>query len=368
MSGITLAVFSPNENVYSETFIQAHRQLPFAIKYYYQGWLPTRLDPQGSIVQFSLTERIQKKLTPGFSLQEHALLNSLRREGVQCVLAEYGPTGCAVLKVVKQLQLPLLVHFHGFDASVKATIDEYGAQYKELFAYASAVIAVSGKMYNDLLQLGCPAEKLQLATYGPHPRFLQLQPGYSNPWFVATGRFVEKKAPQLTIAAFQQVVAKRPDARLIMIGNGDLLNPCKALVKAWKLEQQVEFRGVQTAEEIGELFENCLAFVQHSVTAESGDSEGTPVAILEAQAAALPVVATRHAGIPDVVLHNQTGLLVDEFDIDGMANAMLQLLEQPGLAAQSGAAARQRIHQHFTLEKHLGILEAQVRKAVQATP
>lgn len=366
MSPIKLAIFSPNENAYSETFIQAHRQLPFAISYYYQGWLPTRLDPQGSIVQFSLAERIKKKFTAGFSLQEHALLNSLRREGVNCVLAEYGPTGCAVLNVVKQLQLPLLVHFHGFDAGVKATIAEYGAQYKELFAYASAVFAVSGKMYNDLLQLGCPADKLQLATYGPHPRFLQLQPQYTNPWFVATGRFVEKKAPQLTLAAFQQVVAKRPDARLFMIGNGDLLNPCKALVKAWKLEEHVQFKGVQTAEEISQLFEQSLAFVQHSITAESGDTEGTPVAILEAQAAALPVAATRHAGIPDVVLHNQTGLLVDEFDVDGMASAMLQLLEQPALAAQMGATARQRISEHFTLEKHLGIIATQVQKAVSS--
>ena len=109
------------------------------------------------------------------------------------------------------------------------------------------------------------------------------------------------------------------EARLVMVGEGELLPLCKRLARGMGIENNVEFKGVQTSEEIRNLFENSLAFMQHSIVADSGDSEGTPVAILEAQAASLPVIATRHAGIPDVVINNKTGLLVEELDVEGMA-------------------------------------------------
>jgi glycosyltransferase involved in cell wall biosynthesis len=92
------------------------------------------------------------------------------------------------------------------------------------------------------------------------------------------------------------------------------------------------------------------AFVQHSMQANDGDSEGTPLAILEAGASGLPVVSTRHAGIPDVVLDSDTGLLVEEGDVDGMAQCMIRLAESPKLALELGTAARERIAEDFTLD------------------
>ena len=84
-----------------------------------------------------------------------------------------------------------------------------------------------------------------------------------------------------------------------------------------------------------------------------GDSEGNPVAVMEAQLSGLPVVATRHAGIPEVVLEGQTGLLVKEGDEAGMAQAMARLLMDPDLAARLGDCGRRRIQERFTIEHHL---------------
>ena len=101
------------------------------------------------------------------------------------------------------------------------------------------------------------------------------------------------------------------------------------------------------------LMESARAFVQHSVEAPSGDAEGTPVAVLEAGASGLPVVATRHAGIPDVVIEGKTGLLVEEHDVAGMADAMLRLIDDPPLAANLGAAARDHVRAHFSMERSI---------------
>jgi glycosyltransferase involved in cell wall biosynthesis len=77
------------------------------------------------------------------------------------------------------------------------------------------------------------------------------------------------------------------------------------------------------------------------------------------------VVSTRHAGIPDVVVEEETGLLVDEGDIEAMAAAMLRLYRDRNLCAQMGAAARTRIREHFSMEKHIGLLNDLIKKAVK---
>lgn len=358
----TLAIFSPGINVYSETFIQAHRKLPFTIKYYYKGALPTRLEGSESMGKFTLLQRVKKKIIKQFSYDEYALLNSLKIEKIDCVLAEYGTTACAVLKVVQYLKLPMIVHFHGYDASVKNILTEYKDSYKKVFAYASSVIAVSNKMKETLINAGCPTHKLVVSVYGPNPVFFDNHPLYKSQQFIAVGRFVEKKAPAVTILAFAKLAAKYPGASLIMVGDGELLNDCKQLVLETGIENRVMFKGVQPVDEIKSLMEGSIAFVQHSVTATNGDEEGTPVAILEAQAAGLPVISTYHAGIPDVVINDETGLLVQEGDEEGMAKNMIKILEKDGLAKVLGEAGRKRIAENFTLKKHLNSLEKVILK------
>jgi glycosyltransferase involved in cell wall biosynthesis len=360
----TLAIFSPRINGYSETFIQAHKNLPFNIRYYYGGNLPTELELEYNILELSLKERIKKRLLKGFSFEEKRILFSLRKQKVDCVLAEYGPTACESLKIIQYLNLPLIIHFHGHDTSEKNVVSKYKEKYKEAFEYARTVIAVSNRMKHDLLNLGCPENKIVLNCYGPNNLFFSLKPDFKNQQFISVGRFVDKKAPHLTIKAFKKVVNEFSEAKLIMVGEGELLNVCKTLVWSWNLQNNIAFTGALKPNEIKILFESSIAFFQHSVTALSGDSEGTPVAILEAQAAGLPVISTYHAGIPDVVIDGETGLLVQEHDVDGMAHNMLRLLKENGLAKQLGQAGRKRVKENFTIEKHLGILQKEIEKTI----
>jgi colanic acid/amylovoran biosynthesis glycosyltransferase len=100
-----------------------------------------------------------------------------------------------------------------------------------------------------------------------------------------------------------------------------------------------------------------LAFVQHSIKAMNGDEEGTPVAILEASAAGLPVIATVHGGIPDIIEDGKTGFLVSEHDVDAMTDKMILLLKNKDLAIEMGKKGKERIEKYFRLEKHIENLD-----------
>jgi colanic acid/amylovoran biosynthesis glycosyltransferase len=164
---------------------------------------------------------------------------------------------------------------------------------------------------------------------------------------------VEKKGPQQTLMAFARVLKQFPDARLRMIGDGELLGPCRDLAASLAIDHAVVFLGSQPHEVVRQEMQQARAFVQHSIIAADGDSEGTPVSILEAGAAGLPVVSTRHAGIPDVVVEGKTGLLVEEGRIDEMAQHMLALARNPGFADELGRSAAAHIRRTYTMSQSI---------------
>jgi glycosyltransferase involved in cell wall biosynthesis len=351
-----IAIFSPNQNPYSETFIQAHKKYLKDKVYYYYGARNIQLEGTSHLSTpwerrvLSLKRRLLKK-TNSF-VRDTIILNSLNKNNIEVVLAEYGTHAHYILPIIKRAGIPMVVHFHGFDASVRAVVEKYD-KYKEVFEYASKVIVVSKKMEQMLLDLGCPQEKLIYNVYGPQSEFLEVAPSFTKKQFIAIGRFTDKKAPYYTILAFRKAVKKHPDAKLIMAGDGQLLNTCKNLVAYFGLENQVYFPGVISPEAYRNILSQSLGFVQHSITAENGDMEGTPLAVLEASAAGLPVISTRHAGIPDVIIDNKTGLLCNEHDVDGMAANMISLLDNHSFAKELGSAGKENITDNFNLQRHI---------------
>lgn len=358
---MNIAIFTPGQNPYSETFIQAHkRYLKDQVFYYYGGKGRIRLEGSNSLVSKAKQwqYRINRKLHryPYSYINEQAVLASLKSQAIDVILVEYGTHAYYLQNLLRKSGLPVVVHFHGFDASVYRVV-EGCKKYVQVFALASKVIAVSRKMEQMLLELGCPKEKLMYNVYGPQPEFETVNPRFVNKQFIGIGRFTDKKAPYYTIMAFNKVASQHPDAKLLLAGDGVLLNVCQNLVKQYGLETQVQFLGVITPEVYRDLLSESLAFVQHSITATNGDMEGTPLAVLEASVAGLPVIATRHAGIPDVIIHGKTGLLCEEHDFGTMSENMLKLLDDIDFAKQLGAAGKKHILEHFSMKRHIGVLQ-----------
>lgn len=362
-----IAMVSPSHNAYSETFIQEQKNgLQGEVFYYYGGSLPTHLENYGKLMSryTSIANKIKRKLKlTTFNAQETAFMHSLKQHKIQVILGQYGTTSHRIVKLCKHLNIPLITHFHGYDASIDAVIESCN-QYKEVFASSTYIIAVSVSMKERLIALGCPLEKIIYNTYGPNPLFLEINPQFSADVFIGLGRFVEKKAPYYTILAFNKVLKRYPQAKLIIGGDGALYEVCKNLTRYLKIEEKVLLPGVLTIAQFSDYLNTSLAFVQHSITALSGDQEGTPVAVLEASAAGLPVISTYHAGIPDVIIDGETGLLVAEHDVDAMAEKMIQLLENKELAQELGQKGKERIKNNFTIERHLRVIDELINAAI----
>jgi glycosyltransferase involved in cell wall biosynthesis len=286
-----------------------------------------------------------------------AYLALFRRLRPDAVLAEYGGAAAAVTDACRIWGVPLVAHFHGYDASRRDYVAHMAAAYRAMFAVAAAVVAVSRPMRRRLIVLGAPAEKVHCNPCGIDcSAFDGADPAAAPPVFLAVGRFVPKKAPHLTLRAFAKARRDCPEARLRMVGDGPLRPACERLAGELGITAAVDFLGVLSPAAVQEEMRQARAFVQHSVEAPDGDCEGTPVAILEAGASGLPVVATLHAGIPDAVRADQTGLLVAEGDVDGMAACLLRLAREPALAAELGRAARAWVAGEFCMEQRIGRL------------
>ena len=351
---------------YSETFIrQRIRDLPAETTHVY-NWPPWRAE--GSRWEKTLAGRAYYRalslLVPGAYRRciDSVYVEIFKRRRPDAVLAEFGPTGVVVMGACKQLRLPLFVSFHGYDVSRRDAIEHFGPDYPELFRQAAGIFAASGVMRERLIEMGAPADRTHHIPAGADcESFFGAEPASSPPLVVAAGRFVEKKAPHLTLEAFARALRECPDARLRMIGEGPLLQRCLELSKRLSVAHAVTFTGILSHQDVAAEMRRARLFAQHSVRAESGDSEGTPVSIQEAGASGLPVVSTRHEGIPEVVIEGETGLLVDEGDVEGMARQMLRLLQDPLYAAALGEAGGRRVRAHFStaraVERQWAIIE-----------
>lgn len=282
----------------------------------------------------------------------------LRRRSVGVVLAEYGPTGVAIRQACTAAGVPMVVHFHGYDAYIHDVLAEHRTTYPLLFADAAAVIAVSKHMRSQLISLGAPPEKVVYNPYGIDvTKFHGARPELNEKTFLAVGRFVEKKAPDLTIRAFAGVVENHPDARLVMVGDGPLFNKCTEMISSLGLQETVDLVGPQPHDEVARLMTSARCLVQHSITPQNGDREGTPLAILEAMASGLPVIATRHGGIIDVVSEERTGFLVDEGDFKEMRVSMSRIAGSGDLAATLGRAGREVLVREHSLSDRIAALD-----------
>lgn len=357
----------------TETFIRAHGGL-FPGTLIVHGWPPRLLCGDRDVVlgkESYLERRLRRaiaRITKG-SRRTTLYRRILRDLEVDVVLAEFGISGVHVMEACGSAGVPLVVHFHGYEISRRDLIDRYRGSYKEMFGTAASIICVSREMREVLLSLGAPADKLIVNPCGVDIRALpRALPSAAPPVFLFAGRFVEKKAPHLLIQALAHVKEEGGAAKLWMIGDGKLRGRCEETVARLNLTEDVAFLGSLPHERVLQLMGTVRAYVQHSVTAPSGDKEGAPVSIMEAGGAGLPVVATEHAGIVDVVEHGVTGYLVEEGDVNAMAAFMLQLERDPGLADRFGAAGRKRVHERFSTDHTHNVLRSIINAVTVPNP
>jgi glycosyltransferase involved in cell wall biosynthesis len=168
----------------------------------------------------------------------------------------------------------------------------------------------------------------------------------------------ERKGVEDVLRAFAQIARQSPHVELRFVGSGPLRSQLQELARTWELEKQVSFAGFVRHEKLRDELSRAHIFCHPSRTLENGDKEGIPGTIVEAMATGLPVVTTRHAGIPEMVRDGQDGFVVAERDVKAIAEALLTLADQPDLRALMGRTASRRVQQKADAVRLTAELEA----------
>ena len=289
------------------------------------------------------------------------------RASPDVIHAHFGPMGVLMKPVTRELEIPLVVSFLGFDFSVLLTSDFWIQKYRGLAKRDVHAHVISNHLGEKARRIGFPARRVHVVHYGIRPDTFAPNSekqenrgtGENAPDAIRclhVGRLVEKKGPVHLIRAFRNAcdqVGEKVSLRLTIAGDGPLRGRVEEEVETRGIGNHVELLGAVPHEQVADLMHESDIYTQHCVTAPNGDEEGMGVTFAEASAAGLPVVATRHNGIPDVVKHEETGFLVAEGDENAMGHRIGQLATDPELRRQLGENGRRHVEQNFRLDRQV---------------
>jgi colanic acid/amylovoran biosynthesis glycosyltransferase len=325
------------------------------------GRVVSPIDDETDLIVFGRTvrERARKAMAMALGNSER-VRKAVASTEPDLIHAHFCYSTWTVLRASVSLRVPLVVTAHGADVSSLASGRSlrkaiYRARLRRALTYATTVIAVSETIRVLLVGLGVDESKIVVHHIGipisPLPTS-RLNPEWD---LVFVGRLVEKKGLRDLLLALSILPGRDPKLRLVVVGDGPLRGSLTALARDLKLD--VTFLGAQPASVVSSVMSRSRIFALPSKTASDGDIEGLPMVILEAGALGLPVVSTRHSGIPEAVEDNVTGILVDEGDYQGLARAIQRLLDDELLQLQLGAAARGKVEREFDVTSQTAALE-----------
>jgi glycosyltransferase involved in cell wall biosynthesis len=256
------------------------------------------------------------------------------------------PNAALVHDLVRGHGVPLVVSLHGSDVFLAERHRWLGSFAAAAFRSAGAISACSGDLRRRSLALGADPARTRTVSYGVDPAAFAPGDGAAfrarfgipgaAPLVLGVGRLVEKKGFRFLLEAAEQVEA----LHLLLAGDGDLR---RALAEqARGLETRAIVAGALDRDAVRAAYAAADVVAVPSVKDRAGNVDGLPNVLLEALAAGCAVVASRIAGIPDVVEDGRNGVLVPPGDAAALAEALRRLVGDPALRKRLGAEARRR--------------------------
>ncbi len=285
---------------------------------------------------------------------------------VDILHAHMGYTGVHGILASYRLGIPLVTSFYGNDIAILRSKQKNLPEYwhfrllvKALFKRGERFLVLSSDMQSKLEELGCPSKKITINPLGidldlfSTPR---LPKESASPIQVLmVGREVQKKGFDDGLRACSAAIAQGASLQVTLHGNnGPLHDELQRLAAQLKLKLTC----IDPASPVSASMKNADLLLVPSRTADNGDREGTPTVICEGSAAGLPIVATRHAGIPEQVTHGVTGLLCEEQDIPDLTQNLLRFSKQPNLCFTMGQEAVKKANADFGISSHCDRLQA----------
>lgn len=284
-------------------------------------------------------------------VQFRVLLSALRlikqqKVDVVCIgeLQELGWLG-VLLGIITSVKV--IIYTHGEELTTKGSSRFYGKNAKFYLDRADGIVTVSHYTKNTIIQMfGIPEDKVRLISNGVelddcHQNSLDTalldsirQP--NRALLFSVGRLIKRKGFDMAIEAMALVHRQYPDAQLVIAGEGDKKSEMEARIKELNLEGVVTMVGRVSHNDLISFYQGCDIFLMPNRQLENGDTEGFGLVFLEANAFKKPVIGGNAGGAVDAIIHGETGLLVDGYSADDVADAILKLLGDETLRREMG--------------------------------
>lgn len=260
-----------------------------------------------------------------------------RQEKVRLIHAHAGLFGCQALPLAQSLRVPLLTSFYGYEMYVhREGIKGLRRTYERLFEQGAGMIAEGPAAREQLVRIGCPPEKVHIHRLGVDPAeipFEERHPCENGPFkILMAARFDEKKGLPYGVEAVCRIAQEEPQIELTIVGDVDpnsvpeglrVKQRLHELVAQYAMSERVCFTGFLSGAALRTLAREHHLFLHPSVREENGDSEGGhPVVLTEMAAAGMPIIATWHCDIPEIVVHGETGWLCAERNVEELIAAL----------------------------------------------
>ncbi|MCC5908494.1 MAG: glycosyltransferase [Balneolaceae bacterium] len=266
--------------------------------------------------------------------------------------SHFGFDGYKLINIAKESGIPLIVSFYGSDVSRLPTELGWKRRYQKLAKSASHFIAASAFMKSKLIDLGFPENAITIVRFGLDLDKHRFEEGSRHPLsLILAGRLVEKKGFEFALRAIAASKNRGHNWKADLYGDGPLLESVKNLVIELGLNDSVQFHGFQPVETILDALRNHTLLLAPSVTASDGDMEGLPNTILEAMAAGTPVITTRHAAIPEAIIHEKSGFLADQRDTKELGLILDRIANGETNLGKIRRNARKIIEEQYSIDK-----------------
>lgn len=169
---------------------------------------------------------------------------------------------------------------------------------------------------------------------------------------VSVGRFVKKKGFRYLIESCKLLKDKVKYFHCAIVGEGEERESMEEMVERYGLHQEVSFLGAQPQEDVIRIIKKAEVFALPCIVSDDGDRDGLPTVLLESMALGTPVISTKIAGIPEMIQHEESGLLVPERDAVSLAGAMGRMLESVELREKCAVAALLSVEENFNMTKN----------------
>ena len=277
-------------------------------------------------------------------------------KSLELIHAHFGQNGIAAIKLKKELKIPLITSFYGYDTGRLAK--HFLPYYQPLIKEGDLFLVLSEDMKKDLINLGFPPEKTLIHHLGVDTDEFNINRNYSKDNYfklLTIARLDEGKGVHIVLKALQLLFDIQPSMKQIIkysiVGGGAYEDNLKQFVNEYNLSDNVEIinnLGVKNGREIvKEQLRNSDIFILCSYQTTRGTKEGTPVVLMEAQSCGLPCIATKHAGIPEIVIDGKTGILVREKCAEEICQAIIFLYTHKEVMESMKIQARQHIIKNF---------------------